>query len=752
MRATAIITGLWERSVPEPLRARVRAAGVRAHKFLQAYWQTLVTFDAGQIEPSRDQRRRSVATAQSLAPFLKALAYRGSELDRVEAVPHFHAGMDIADLRVALVNLGYKTDFARSKPAQVDQRLMPCLHEDAGTGAVCVLLGVTHGTIFAFIDGHYRALTNEEAERDGTAYFAHPLDAKREARERQNWSNKLLWRFKPFFAQLLVISALSNVLSITVPLFVMTVYDQVIGLRALDTLPMLIVGVAAAIAFDLYLKTLRAHLLGTIAARVDYLIGTTTFAKLLRLPLSFTSGPPVSAQIARLREFQAVRDLFAGPAATAIVDFPFTIIALAVVAAIAGWLVLVPLLACVAFAVTGFVSARWLQAHEQAQSASSMQLFNHVTDTALHHESLKREGAERVWLHRFRLLSGEAATRSSDLQDRAAGVEALGQFLNTLAATAVLATGAMMVLYGAITVGALIATMALTWRILSPAQQLFQTLGRLGRLRTSIQSMNQMLRLADEHDGNALTLARAPRNGAIALSRVSLRYAKDGDPVLMNVNLTIPPRKMVALTGSNGSGKSSILRVIQNLYQPQAGVVSIDGVDIRQLTPKVLRRAIACAPRRADLFYGTIAQNLRMADALADDEALHAAAAEAGVLDAIMELPQQFETRIGDATTQSLPPGFLKQLSIARALVKKAPILLLDEPEALLDGAGADAVQRLLERLRGTRTVVFASQRPSYIRAADFAVFMRGGLIEYGGKPDGAIERLLGAPKNGIAA
>jgi ABC-type bacteriocin/lantibiotic exporter with double-glycine peptidase domain len=381
-----------------------------------------------------------------------------------------------------------------------------------------------------------------------------------------------------------------------------------------------------------------------------------------------------------------------------------------------------------------------------------MQLFNHVTDTALHHESLKREGAERVWLHRFRLLSGEAASRSSNLQDRVANVEALAQFMNTLAATAVLATGALMVLYGAITVGALIATMALTWRILSPAQQLFQTLGRLGRLRMSIQSMNQMLRLNDEHDGNALTLASAPRNGAIALSRVSLRYAKDGDPVLMNINLTIPPRTMVALTGSNGSGKSSILRVIQNLYQPQAGVVSIDGVDIRQLTPKVLRRAIACAPRRADLFYGTIAQNLRMADALAGDEALHAAAEEAGVLQAIMALPQQFETRIGDATTQSLPPGFLKQLAIARALVKKAPILLLDEPEALLDGAGADAVQGLLERLRGTRTVVFASQRPTYIRAADFAVFMRGGLIEYGGKPDGAIERLLGAPKNGIAA
>lgn len=753
MKVPAQIVDLRDRLVPTSWQAWAKAKFTATVEFLEAYWETLTTFDPTQIEPSSDQRQRSASTAQCLAPFLKALAYRGSELNRVEAIPHFQAGMDIADLRLALVNLGYTTEMRPLRASDIDARLMPCLHEVPETGAVCVLMGMVEGAIFAFIDGHYRALNDEEAARPGRAYFARPLDAKRDGpRERHTWSQGLLRRFKPFFAQLLAISALSNILSIAVPLFVMTVYDQVIGLHALDALPMLFVGIAIAIGFDLYLRTLRSQLLGTIAARIDYLIGTATFAKLVRLPLSHTDGPPVSAQVARLREFQAIRDLFSGPAATAIVDFPFTIIALAVVTAISGWLVLAPLVACIVFAATGYFGARWLQAHELAQGAAATQLFNHVTDTTLHHESIKREGAEHVWLHRFRLLSGEAATRSSALQDRAADIEALGQFLNTLAAMAVLVAGTMMVLTGAITVGALIGTMALTWRILSPAQQLFQVLGRLGRLRTSIQSMNQMLRMTDEYDASVPNLTRSPREGRIAVSRVSLRYGKDGDPVLMNINLSIPPRKMIALVGPNGSGKSSILRVIQGLYQPQSGVVAIDGADIRQLSPRVLRRSIACAPQKVDLFYGTIAQNLRMADAMASDDALRAAVAEAGILDAIMALPQQFDTRIGDARTQSWPPGFLKQITIARALVSKAPILLMDEPEALLDGEGAGAVQHLLERLRGTRTVVFVSHRPSYIRAADFAVYLRGGAIEYGGKPDGAIEKLLGIPKSGIAA
>ena len=755
MKFAARARELFDRFAAYDWATRGRAAFAAAVAFLQAYWETLTTFDPSQIKPSGQQRLRSTATAQCLAAFLKALAYRGTELNRVEAIPHFQDGMDIADLRTALVNLGYKTDVLVVRPSDLDHRLMPCLFEVDDAATVVVLLGVEHGVIRAFADGHYRTLTQVEAEQPGRAYFALPFDAKREAAaraDRRSWTDSLLRRFKPFFTQLLVISAVSNVLSIAVPLFVMTVYDRVIALRALDTLPMLVVGVAIAIAVDLYLKTLRSRLLGTMAARIDYLIGTTTFAKLLRLPLGLTEGPSISAQIARLREFQAIRDLFAGPAASAIIDFPFTIIALTAVTAISGWLVLVPLVACVVFAASGYAGARWLQVYEQAQASGGTVLLNHATDTTLNHESIKREGAEAIWLHRFRLMSADAATRASNFQDRSAVVEALSQFLNSAAAMSVLLFGTLMVLSGAITVGALIATMALTWRILSPAQQLFQALGRMGRLRRSIQSMNQMLRLTDEYDASIPNLARAPRQGRISMSRVSLRYGKDDEPALLNINLNVPSGKMIALTGPNGSGKSSILRLIQGLYQPQTGVVTIDGADIRQLSPKLLRRSIACVPQKMDLFYGAISQNLRMVDGLASDDALRTAAAEAGILEAILALPEKFETRVGDAATEKMPRGFLRQLTIARALVSKAPILLLDEPEALLDEVGASAVQRMLERLRGTRTIIFASHRPSYIRVADFAVFLRGGNVEYGGKPDGAIERLFGQIKNGKAA
>jgi ATP-binding cassette subfamily C protein/ATP-binding cassette subfamily C protein LapB len=419
---------------------------------------------------------------------------------------------------------------------------------------------------------------------------------------------------------------------------------------------------------------------------------------------------------------------------------------------LAGPLVIVPLAACAVFAAASFFGARWIQSYEQAHSDAAAKLSNHITETALHHESLKREGAEGVWTYRFRLLSADAAMRAGDVHDRASAVDALGQLLNNGAALAVVVFGSLMVLGGSLSIGALIATMVLTWRILGPAQHLFQTLGRLSRLSASIQSMNQLLRLTDEYDASVPNLARAPREGRVTLSRVSLRYGKEADPALVNLNLNVPAGKMVAVAGPNGSGKSSILRAVLGLYQPQAGIVALDGADIRQLSPRLLRRAVACAPQRTDVFYGTIAQNLRLADPLASDEVLRAAVDAAGLLPEVLTLPEQFNTRIGDTRTQNLPPGFLRQLVIARALVRRAPVLLLDEPEATLDEAGAAAVQRLLESLRGTRTVIFTSHRPSYIRIADFAVVMRGGAVEFGGAPEEAIGRLLGQEKGGRAA
>lgn len=706
------------------------------------------------MERSRNGvRARNTSAASCLMPFLRAMDWNGENRDVAEAVPHFRSDMDITDLRATLVNLGYHTAGRRCEPQIIDERLLPCLFEYDGNGDVCVLIGRVDGNVFAFIGGVYRALSTDEISSEGTAYFPSPRYAgQRKLGTSGSWTLDVVRRFKPYLTQLLAISFVSNALAVALPLFTMVIYDRVIGHRSLDALPMLIVGISIAIAADLLLRFVRGRLIGTIAGRVDYLMGISAFAKLIRLPLAYTERPAVSAQMAQIKEFEGIRDFFTGPGVNAAVDLPFVILILLAIAFIGGWLVLVPLTALLVYAIVGFASTHWMTRVENDAGAKSAERHTLIVDTTLNHEAIKREAMDETWLHRFRLLSAEATILGERAHNRGVVVDALSQTLGNLSALAVLTVGALGVLNGSLTVGALIAVMALTWRFLSPIQSLFQTYGRLGRMRRSVKQLDQLLRMADEFEDEAPKPARSPTRGDIALLRVSLRYGNEPEPSLFGVNLKVRAGTMLAIVGPNGSGKSSLLKVMQGLYRPQGGLVTIDGTDVRQIPTRALRRAIAYAPQRADLFYGTIEQNLRLVDPLASDQALRAATDLVGLTGLIEQLPDGFKTRIGDMNTEALPRGFQRRLSIARALVTQAPILLLDEPEQTLDEAGDLAIRTLLTSIKGTRTVVYVSHRPSFIKLADEAVYIRRGLVEYAGAPAGAIAMLGFGPKTEKAA
>ena len=231
-------------------------------------------------------------------------------------------------------------------------------------------------------------------------------------------------------------------------------------------------------------------------------------------------------------------------------------------------------------------------------------------------------------------------------------------------------------------------------------------------------------------------------NGEVTFSRVSLRYTPNGEPALLGIGLQIERGQIVAVTGSNGSGKSSLLKLVAGLYQAQAGAVLIDGIDIRQLDIGELRGAIAYVPQTCNLFHGTIAQNLRLADPTASDADLTRAAVEAGLMGELLALPDGFDTRITDQMQRQLPKGFKQRLMLARAYVKNAPIYLLDEPANNLDWEGDQALMRKLQQLRGRATVFIVTHRPSHMRIADRVVCVDGGQIMISGSPDEVLPKI----------
>ncbi|MEL7028413.1 MAG: ABC transporter transmembrane domain-containing protein [Pseudomonadota bacterium] len=683
--------------------------------------------------------------AACLPVLLEQLSWCGDMDTVAEALPYFADTITLVDLRNALVALGYKTEKQSIAPAAIDSRLYPCLYEFADTGKICVLIGVAAEGVYAFIDGRYRPLSEVEAAGSGRVFYVSALetDPTRRQSALNRWFFDVIGRFRASIRQLCLISFVLNILAIATPLFVMTVYDKVIGHSSLSSLGMLAVGAVIALSAEGALRLLKSRLLSALAGRVDFLLGVSTFQKLLRLPIAYTERSGVSSQISRLKEFEGLREFFTGPAAGAVTELPFVLIMVAVVAVIAGPLALVPVAAIILYAGFGALWVRHAKAKEADAGKAGAQHQEFVVESLFGLRTLKNCVAENGWFERFRTSSSAAALTSRNAQVCGAVTDAYSQAVMSFSGMAILALGALMVMGGHLTIGALIATMALTWRILGPIQSAFLTSTRLVQIGVSVGQINRLMSLREEPAQSNSGLLRPELRGRLEFRRVSFRYSNAADPALAGISFVAEPGEIVAVGGACGSGKTTLLKLIMRLYVPQAGAVLMDGMDLRQIDRADLHRHIAYVPQKTDLFYGSLAQNLLMANPSASQTMMEEAAERVGVLDVIRELPDGFDTRLGDRLTDALPKGFTRRLGLARALLSPAALLLLDEPEQNLDAAGDELILRLMEEMRGERTQICVTHRPSYIRIADKAILMNRGMIEDMGDPAQVIDGLF---------
>lgn len=680
-------------------------------------------------------------TAACLMPLLEALQWRGSPRDVAEALPHFANSLDLVDLRNVLVTLGFESYRERVSLHKLEKRLLPCLYVQ-GDGETYVIRSYENSKYQVF-----DAKLNLEREIDpartrGDAYFFSKTGTEEANAAQQaegSWFAALIKRFRTTFYSLLVLTFALNLVALAVPLFIMVVYDKVIGAHSIETLPYLAAGILVALLADICIRLVRSRVIGGVAGRLDYILGAEAFRQVLSLPPAATERSTVGSQVSRLKEFESVRDFFTGPLVTVGLELPFVFLFLAVIAALGGLIALIPLLMIVAFVLVGWLLLPRVRDSVATAGRARSERQGFLVETLANLRTVKAGSAEPVWRDRFRALSATAVSANYETSKRSVMLQTSAHLLMTLSGVAVLGFGTLQVLSGAMTVGGLIATMALVWRVLSPLQAGFLAFSRLEQVKQSIRHINQLMQLRPEsHVGKSSLLGRS-FGGRVAFDRVSFRYSADGDPALLGAAFDAKPGEMVAILGQSGAGKSTMLKLAAGLYYPQAGAVSIDGLDLRQIDPIEMRRAIAYVPQTSSLFYGTIGQNLRLSVPTATDEELAQAAAEAGLLHSILDLPEGFETRIGHRTQTQLPFGFAQRLIIARALLRRAPIMLLDEPATNLDEGGDQILMDLLERLKGRSTMLMVSHRPSHIRIADKAVVLEQGMVQFVGAPEEAI-------------
>lgn len=667
--------------------------------------------------------------ADILGAVLAAMGWSGTAEHLADALPHQGGAPDLTALRNTLANLGYETriDAPRGRQLRADELPVILL---PGKGPAVLLFIDASGTCWRFVAGEAQAVPIDRLESGGASIMRISRLAPPPSRTaREGFTRHVLRRFRPALPVLLLASLMLALLSLAVPLFTLAVFDMLIGGRSAQPLAMLLVGLAAALAFEALFRSMRMRMLARIGARIDSLMSCATLAQLLGLPLSMTERAGISAQVSRVRDFSTVREFFTGTLAIAALDAPFALLLVGMLALVGGVVALAPLIAAACFGLLFLLVRGPMRRAVAALAVATQERDQIAAEIISAMRTLRATGSGAIWAVRHAAASTDAVLAGARIATLGAAVTALGQAITGLAALAAIGIGVHAVIGGAMTAGALIAAMMVIWRVLGPLQMVFTLLSRWEQVRTSMRQADQMMAIAPEREPGQLVRPAGTIRGDVTLSRVSLRYLPQAEPALLGVSLEVKAGQMVAITGPSGSGKTTLLLTILGLHRPTAGSVRIDGFDIRRFDPVELRRAVAYAPAMPRLLYGTIAQNLLLANRAATRAEMLAAARLTGLDRMVGRLPEGFETRVRDNAAAILPDSLLARLSLTRALLRPAPIVLLDEPASGLDDEGAAALMRAIDQLRGRATLFVVTHRPSHTALADRVLRLQEGEL-----------------------
>jgi ATP-binding cassette subfamily C protein LapB len=668
-----------------------------------------------------------------LVPALAAIGWTGIARDVKETLPYFDRVRDVEGLRSVLARLNYKTERVAGNLARLPPEMIPCLFSADGVNVRLVADRAPSGELLLFdgVTGNWRILNSLDMK--GIAYPIRGRGLRLPTAKSGPWLSKVLSHFKPLIIKILLLSFIVNLLALALPLFVMHLYDLGIGARAIDVVFYLAAGALVVIGADQILRRLRARALAYFGARLDALIAMTSFQQLLQMPLSMTESAPVPTQISRLKGFESIRDIFTGTLAAAVIDIPFIVIMLAAIAFIGGQLIWIPISLIGVYALILIFTIPLTRGWVDNAAAAKAQLHHLVVELIGKRTAIADVNAQHGWVERHEEIASFFSRQNYFSQLVEGSVRSLAQSLMTISGVCTLGFGALLIMSGTISTGALIGVMALVWRVLSPLQTTFLAIARLQQARQTLQHVNRLMELRVERDPDERLSFYRKFKGGISLNRLVFRYAGSTEPVLRGVQFSIMPGEVIALTGKSGSGKSTVLKLIAGLYPATAGAVLADGLDIRQVDQAEWRTAIGYAPQTAAFFHGTVSQNLRLACPEATDEQVRHAATEMG-LDFYAELfPDGLETRLSTAALQHLPDAVKQRLLLARCFVKEASLYLLDSPEVNLDVAGEAALLRKIASLKGKATVIFTTYRPSHMRLADrVIVFENGQIVMHG--------------------
>ncbi|WP_427963361.1 type I secretion system permease/ATPase [Altererythrobacter sp.] len=547
------------------------------------------------------------------------------------------------------------------------------------------------------------------------------------------WLSGPLRANRSIYLKVAMAAALINLFALITALFTMTVYDRVVPNNATDSLVALTIGLALVLLFDFGLKLLRAYFVDVAGARIDRDIGRSIFDHILamRMDLGRHSTGGLSGLV---REIDTLRDFFASATITALVDLPFILITLGVIALIGGALVFVPM-TMVPLVVGAALFTQPLMKRVSAQTlGEALGKQSVLVETIGSLETVKSANAGSILSQRWdSAVSGHAGAslRQRIISNVSITIAGTAQ---TMAYTGVVIFGVFAIADQTLTLGGLIACSILSGRVVAPLGTIAHLLTRLNAARTAYRQIDKFMNQPVEGpSGEGLVMNRV--EGAIEFRNVDFRYPDAPELALSNINFRVDRGEHIGLIGPIGSGKSTIARLMIGLYPPSSGLVLIDGTDVRQMSPNDLRTKTGALLQDNVLLTGSIRENILLGRADAADEEMIRAAKVSMAHNFISRFPSGYDLELADRG-ESLSGGQRQSIAMARALVGRPPVIIMDEPTSSVD---QETERQLMENLRKEfegRTLVLITHRPSLLRLVDRIIMMSNGKIVMDGTPE----------------
>ncbi len=561
-----------------------------------------------------------------------------------------------------------------------------------------------------------------------------------------HWFWSTLWESRKIYRDVCIASILINLFAIASPLFSRIVYDKILPNQAYYSLWVLSIGVTLIFGFDLVLRLMRSYFIDIAGKKSDILLSAKIYSKVMGVRME-AKPHSVGAFARHLQEFESIREFFTSATVSSLIDLPFALLFLVIIGMLSGPLVFIPLVAVIFLAVYSFFIQAPLRRTIEEGSRLSSQKHANLIESLSGLETVKMFGAQNQFQYRWEEAVAHMSSWSIKSRRLTDSVQNTAGFLQNFVRVAMIVFGVYLIANGHLSMGGLIASTMLSSRAVGPMVQLAMLSTRYNQAKSAMTIIEQLMNMPMEQEDGQRYIHRPIMKGKIEFNKVSFNYPNSPNSALKDVSLVINPGEKVGIIGRIGSGKTTLERLIMGLYRPIEGSVSIDNTDLNQLHHLDIRRNIGCVPQDITLFYGSIRENIILGRPLTSDQDILLAAERSGVSSFTQQDPAGLEKQVGEGGRE-LSGGQRQSVAIARALVGKPPVLLLDEPTSSMDNRSEMYIKQQLRQLSPEETLILITHKTTMLEVVDRLIVMEQGRIVM----DGPKEQILAQLREGKVA